>query len=348
MINYDIVYITNCPSFYKINLFNKINQINKIFVIFLGYSDVVIIDDDFKEKCNFKYILINDSKLEERNKFESFKRIKNILSNISYKKIVYGGYNYIEFVLLSFIIPKTKNILLTESAGETALSGWRFYLKKIIFKRFSKAIASGKIHVEMIRKMGFKGEAIISKGVGIMEKPLRDKYPRKANLNLPLKYLYVGRLIDIKNVEFIVKVFNELELPLTIVGKGVEEEILKEKANKNITFLGFQDNNSLGAIYSDHDVFILPSLQEPWGLVVEEAVYWGCVLLLSERVGSVNEMLIETNGGVTFNPTDKKSLKEAIQNIDQNFLVYKDNIENFDMKRKDEEQVLAHVNLLNN
>lgn len=348
MKDYDMVYVTNCPSFYKINLFNEINKKVKIFVVFLGFSDVVIIDEDFRQKCNFDYVLINQSKLEERNKYKSFKRIKKELSGISFRKIVYGGYSYIEFILILFIFPKSKNILLTESATETALSGWRFFLKRFFFKRYSKVIASGKIHVEMVRKMGFKGETIVSKGVGIMDKSSIKQLRKKPFGASQLKYLYVGRLIDIKNVEFIVDAFNELNLPLTIVGKGVDEQKLKQKANQNITFLGFCDNNKLGEIYLDHDVFILPSLQEAWGLVVEEAVYWGCVLLLSERVGSVNELLIEPNAGVTFDPINMDSFKSAIKKIEQNFLVYKTNIEAFDMANKDVNQVLAHISLLNN
>lgn len=81
--------------------------------------------------------------------------------------------------------------------------------------------------------------------------------------NTPLRYLYVGRLIDVKNLGFLVKAFNKNGKPLTIVGKGCLEASLKQMACKNIDFKGFIDNKDLPQIYKEHDIFILPSKLEP-------------------------------------------------------------------------------------
>lgn len=345
--NYDLVILTNCPSFYKVNMYNEINTKVRLFVIFLGFSDDVIINSDFDEKCKFDYNIINRLKLSERNILSTFFKIKKQLNNISYKKIIYGGYIYPEFIALSYIIPKIKNVLETESASETVIKGWRFWLKKNLLKRYTVAIASGKIHAKMLRIMKFDGPIEISKGVGIMEKPNKLAYKRNEELtNNPLKFLYVGRLIELKNVEFIINEFNDNGLPLTIIGDGVIANKLKSIAKQNITFLGFQDNKTLGEFYTKHDVFILPSLQEAWGLVVEEALYWGCVLLLSERVGSSTELLIEPKTGATFNPVSDKSFNYAINDVIQNFAKYKKNVEDFDINAKDIIQIKAYIDLL--
>ena len=158
-----------------------------------------------------------------------------------------------------------------------------------------------------------------------------------------MKFLYVGRLIDIKNVRMLVEVFNANGLLLTIAGKGHLEDELKRRAKSNITFLGFVDNKDLTSVYKLHDIFILPSLSEPWGLVVEEALYGGCVLLLSERVGSSQELLIEPGTGMAFNPTNIASLQLAIDDVTTNYAKYKQNVETYDLDKKDFNQILAYT-----
>ena len=43
-------------------------------------------------------------------------------------------------------------------------------------------------------------------------------------------------------------------------------------------------------MYAEYDILILPSLSEPWGLVVEEALYYGMPVIISDRVGCRSEV----------------------------------------------------------
>jgi glycosyltransferase involved in cell wall biosynthesis len=345
-VKYDLLFLTNCPAFYKINLFNALAEKCKLGVIFIGYSDQVVIDSDFKIQCKFDYYFLQEVKLEDRNIFLSFVNLIKVLKKIECKKIIYGGYTFIEFLTFSFLFSRNKNILQTESAHETKLTGWRFYLKKILLTRYFKAIASGKIHSEMLRKMGFNGEIIISKGVGLLNKNTVNSEKKDINDTGNLKYLYVGRLISLKNIEFLVDVFNKNKKPLTIVGKGILENELKEKANDNIVFEGFVNNREISVIYKSHDVFILPSLSEPWGLVVEEALYNSCVLLLSDRIGSKTELLEIPETGCEFNPESELSLNNAISIVENNYQKYLQNVLNFDLDKKDELQIDAYLKVI--
>ena len=58
---YDLTILNNCPSFYKINLYYEINIQKKIFVIFLGFSEHVVIDDGFTKNVNFGLIAYTNS-----------------------------------------------------------------------------------------------------------------------------------------------------------------------------------------------------------------------------------------------------------------------------------------------
>lgn len=339
----DLLILNNCPAFYKINLYNEIALKKKIFVIFIGYYDQVVIDEDFKNNIKFPYVVLNETSLSQRNIFRSFRKLRNVMKGLNYKRIIYGGYIDPEFILTSFLTPKSKNILQTESAGETKLSGPRFFLKKILLKRYDQALASGRMHEKMLQKMSFDKKIIITKGVGIINKKIENKDPISNINDQKLKFLYVGRLIDLKNLKNLVEVFNNNGLALTIVGKGELELELKTMSNTNITFLGFIENKDLVEVYKSHNVFILPSLSEAWGLVVEEALYRSCALVLSERVGCLQELLIDHNTGTSFNPEDTSSMQDAIDKVIKNYSLYNSNANNFDLNIKDAQQVSAYT-----
>lgn len=339
--HYDLLILNNCPAFYKINLYNEIAKQKKIFVVFIGYYDQVLIDEKFKQNINFPFKMLNETFLNQRNLFTSFLKLQKIIRSLTYKKIIFGGYVDPEFIITSFTTPRKKNVLQTESAGETKLSGIRFYIKKVILTRFSSAIASGTIHKSMLRKMGFAENVIVSYGVGLIntkenETPLRET-------DSQLKFLYVGRLIELKNLDRLIQVFNQLGYPLTIVGKGILEEELKLKAKSNIKFLGFVNNKDLPDLYGQHQIFILPSLSEAWGLVVEEALYNGCVLCLSKRVGSYLDLLVKPKTGTFFDPVNNSEMAAAINYTVDNYAKFKENVDHLDISKKNQIQINTYV-----
>lgn len=336
---YDLLILNNCPAFYKINLYNEIAKKRKIFVIFLGHYDQVTIDDNFEELIKFPYKLINTKQLKQRNICTSFLAIRKAIKSFTFQKIIYGGYVEPEFIMYSFFFSKKKNVLQTESASETRLSGARFYLKRILLSRFSKALASGSVHRDMLRKMFFNNEVILTMGVGLVDKPIRDfSSPSEKSF----RFLYVGRIIELKNLRNLIDVFNKNGLPLTIVGNGLLFEELKNKSKNNISWLGIIENKQLNDIYKNHHIFILPSFSEAWGLVVEEAIYRNCAIVISNKVGCLNELVSDPRTGVSFNPDSTDDMQIAINKVMLNYCEYSRNAEDFDFVKKDAMQIAAY------
>ncbi len=342
----DILIINNVPSFYKINLYNELAKKCKVHVIFIGITSQVVINEDFKKDIMFSFDLISNIQIENRNKLNSLKQIYSIIKRFDYSRVIYGGYNYFETIILMFLTPKNKNCLQFESSiKESKVSGLISLIKKIILNRISIALPSGRLQTDVFKALGFKGKIIETLGVGIFYK---GEVLKKISLQKKqeFNYIYVGRLIELKNISWLIEVFNNLNKPLTIVGNGILEEQLKLKAKSNIKFTGFIDNNKIGFQYSNHDVFVLPSFIEPWGLVVEEAIYYGLPVLVSDAVGCQEEMVKKVNTGIVFNPKSTVSLKEAIFEIEENYNKYKSNSVNFDFLERDKNQVDAYLKIL--
>ncbi len=344
--SYDIIYLTNTPSFYKVNLCHEVGKQCKLLLVLYGYGKEAV-NKQLKERetLSFDYIFLSEGDAAKRNKIRTFCRLLNLLLRVKYKKLLFAGWFVPEYNIVSFFTSKRKNVVLSESSvKDVSFVGIKGIIKKLVIGRMSVAMASGSLHVELFEKIGFQGKIIKTGGVGIFNKPVRQLSTSK--YRVPLRYLYVGRLVSVKNLEFLVRCFSELGKPLTIVGSGELDNRLKQMAAGNIIFKGFVPNENLPQIYSSHDIFILPSVYEPWGLVVDEAIYWGLPVIVSDVVGCSVDMVVNPGTGVVFKSNDIASFVAAVNEIENNYNKYKQAVDVFDFDKRDELQVAAYLKLL--
>ena len=83
-------------------------------------------------------------------------------------------------------------------------------------------------------------------------------------------FLVVSRLEYYKKVDLVVDAFNRLGYPLVIVGKGVQADEIKARANKNITFMSGLSAEELADVYAGCRAFIFPQ-HEDYGITPLEA-----------------------------------------------------------------------------
>lgn len=302
--NVDILIVTNLPSFYKINLYNRIAKSKRIYVIYTGDTAEQRNADFFNGVMNYEYSFLG------RNLFCRIIQTFQLIIKYKYSELILGGWDSLPLWLGALISPKRKNALVVESSYlDSSTSGLKGLIKKIFLLRISKVYASGKAQRKITDNLGFKGKTIITKGVGVFNYVTQPPFEFRDQVR---NYIYVGRLVPVKNLELLVRVFNDLpDLNLTIVGFGPDEKFLRSIAKNNITFLGPINNNKLSGIYRQHDVFVLPSRSEAWGLVVEEALNNGLPVIVSDRVGCAEEIINEENG-LVFRWNDPEALKKAI------------------------------------
>jgi glycosyltransferase involved in cell wall biosynthesis len=134
----------------------------------------------------------------------------------------------------------------------------------------------------------------------------------------------------------------ELESPAKCLLLNPEDN-LKSISENNINFLGSINNNELPKYFSNNNFLILPSYSEPWGLVVEEALYNGVPVIISKNCGSLD--LIENNiNGYVFNPFRQQELFDILNNItDEKYQFLKSNIAIDFIEQKDNKQVNSYL-----
>lgn len=338
---YDLVYITYIPSFYKINLLNRIAQNKKIYVIFLKSKSLQRNDNFYKGERNFEW-----SSLDGTLKINQIVKLIKLYRKIKFNSMIICGWNNILLWVYAFLSPRRKNAVVIESSiFESNINGLKGFVKKVFLSRISKAYCSGEAQKQLMSKLYFKGKIIITKGVGIFNIVKQPVFYPKEQVK---SFIYVGRLSPEKNLKYLIQIFNELPyLTLNIVGYGPLEGNLREIGNSNIIFHGAIDNSLLPEYYFSNDAFILPSLSEPWGLVIEEALNNGIPVIVSENVGCSSEIVIQDFNGIIFSLSEMDSLKNAILKM-QNVHYYntlRKNVSLMDFEKNAAHQVACYINI---
>lgn len=344
---YDFVFLSNTPSFYKLNLCEAIARKGYRLLLVLYEYDQAAVNRRISSEEAFSYDIhfITDGDTKYQSKILSFFNLWRLMRRIYAKKIIFSGWFSPEYFLYSFFSDRGNNLVLNEcSWWDISLSGIKGFFKKKFISRMSGALPSGEPHSDFFKKIGFTGQIEITGSVGIFAKKSRSFEPTKKKD--ALKFICVARLIDCKNLKFLVSQFNANGLSLTIVGKGKLESELKAMAKPNIKFTGFVDNDKIGEVYQAHDVFILPSTYEPWGLVVEEALYWGLPVIVSNRVGAGPDMVRDLHTGVIFDLDRPENFSEAIADVTKNYTHYREAVLKIDWDERERRQVQAYINLL--
>lgn len=124
-------------------------------------------------------------------------------------------------------------------------------------------------------------------------------------------FLMVGRLIAYKRHDIAIQAFNELKLPLKIIGRGPELERLKKIAGPTIEFLGRVEESDLPKYYAECQAFVFPQ-EEDFGIVAIEAIASGRPLI-AYRGGDIVEHMEEGTMGEYFDEQTKESLVEAVK-----------------------------------
>jgi len=131
-------------------------------------------------------------------------------------------------------------------------------------------------------------------------------------------FIIVSRLRPYKRVDIAIKAFNQLGLPLLIVGSGEEEKRLKKIAKDNIKFLGEVNENKKIELLSKATAFIHPQ-EEDFGIAAVEAMASGLPVIAYRRGGAL-ETVIENETGSFFKEQTWESLADTI--IRQDFGIF--------------------------
>lgn len=133
-------------------------------------------------------------------------------------------------------------------------------------------------------------------------------------------YLIVSRLVPYKRIDLAIEVFNDLGLPLVIIGEGTEFSKYINIAKDNILFLGRLSDEEVREHYRRCKAFVFPG-EEDFGITPVEAQSCGRPVIAYGRGGAL-ETVVEGKTGLFFHEQSKEALKKAILDFEKSFNNY--------------------------
>jgi glycosyltransferase involved in cell wall biosynthesis len=135
-------------------------------------------------------------------------------------------------------------------------------------------------------------------------------------------FLFVGRLDPAKGIAVLLEAFSRAsarngKVRLHVAGDGILREMVKSTtaSSARIDWAGRLTGPALLDAYATADAFVLPSLFEPWGLVVNEAMAAGLPVVASDRVGCVDDLVIDGQTGVVIEANRPTLLADAMMRL---------------------------------
>jgi len=213
------------------------------------------------------------------------------------------------------------------------------FIRPIFKKIFLKADhiqAISNFLADWARKIGYKGAlSVVPNGVDTQKFKIQPSSRAQVEGNSKFKIadfkeklkikseerviITVSRLVKKNGVEDIIKAAQDLRFKLLIIGKGEQEEYLKDLTKKlnledNVLFLGEVSHKDLPQYLWISDVFVRPSLSEGLGNAFLEAMAAG-VPAIGTKVGGIPDFLREGETGLFCEVQNPKSITEKIKTL---------------------------------
>ncbi len=134
------------------------------------------------------------------------------------------------------------------------------------------------------------------------------------------RILYVGSLIKRKGIDLLFRALHGVKDDYTLVlaGNGPEEESLKQLAielgiKKRVKFLGYLSQEELKLEYAKSSIFVLPTREDCFALVILEAMCAGLPIISSEYADGVYDLVKEGENGYIIDPYNKEQFRNRLQ-----------------------------------
>lgn len=287
-------------------------------------ANLILVHYPVNPEAPFKIDSLPRTELIEFN-FRNQPQIKSMVENFSPDIVLCSGWGNKFYLELMDIIPASaKKVVCFDNKWKSSLKQnilvliSRFYL----LKKFKYAWVPGNPQKNYALKLGFKRENIFT-----------GLYPADSNYFIkigqkklesagafPKVFLSVARYIAQKDLPTLWKAFIKANQKtgnkwiLKCIGLGDQFDSRIE--DKYIEHLGFKQPNEMEDFIVNSGIYVLPSIEEPWGVAVHEMALSAMPLVLSDKVGAAS-MFLNENNGFTFPAGNQSALEEVMIKIMQ-------------------------------
>jgi glycosyltransferase involved in cell wall biosynthesis len=253
-----------------------------------------------------------------------------------YDAILVHGYAHLSewLCFIGAAIIGTPIILRGEMRIRTDAPAFKSLIKsfvlRLLFRRIRAFLSIGSVSEEFYSAFGIPKEIVfrtpyavdndyfISQNVLLKPKQQEFKNRLKIPTQLPT-IVFVGKLIARKRPLDLLQAFSMLgneQASVLFIGDGelrqTLEEYARERSLSHVFFTGFVGQAQVPKYYALADVFVLPSEDETWGLVVNEAMCASLPVVVSDAVGAARDLVRAGENGYVYPCGDIERLHDCL------------------------------------
>lgn len=275
--------------------------------------------------------LIHNFSLEKSKFSDLIGKLISVLNRTTPDAVAISGYARPSMLvaLLWCLWNRKPAILLSETTEyDETRSWWKEKIKTLLVKKYKAALVGGQPQKRYLIKLGMPSECIFL-GYDVVGNDIFHPNQIKS-LSCPLDkpfFLAINRFVSKKNLAFLLFAYGNYRQivgtkawDLVLCGDGelrleIEEQITNQGIQDYVHLPGFMQQDQLLPYFAHAKCFIHASIQEQWGLVVNEAMAAGLPVLVSNRCGCYEDLIIEGVNGFGFDPENSRQLTELMQKM---------------------------------
>ncbi|HEX7895770.1 MAG TPA: glycosyltransferase family 4 protein, partial [Terriglobales bacterium] len=311
-----VVFLTDIPTPYFNEVMRALALKVDLFCLFCAGSAGRGMDWKFAKTLGFPHRVIGGIRIKRTDTTDYYisPRIFWQLLRARPDVIVSGGFSIPSFYACLYCkLSGAKLIIYSDGTPdyEKNLGRLQQLARKVLVPRVSAFIAKSKPASDRFEELGAKGRIVLAPHTTNLAPLLAIGADRDWSEGPQLRLLSVGRLITRKGLQHLIGALGRMRpvrrpVSLTIVGSGPQQGELEALALglgvRGIRFAGFVDQDELPAYYAAADVFVFPTLDDPFGMVLLEAAASGLALVASQHAGATLDFVKEGESGLRFDP----------------------------------------------
>ena len=174
---YDFIYLTNTPSFYKARLCEELAKKHSVLLVLYGYGAEAVNTRLSGNENGFDYFFLHEGDAGKRNKALVLFRLLKLMARVRARRVLFSGWMAPEYNIYSFLSSKRRNAVICESSAiDSGMDGWKGLLKKAVIRRMSAALPSGSPHRALFEHIRYPGDIHVTGSVGIFN--MEGRRPR--------------------------------------------------------------------------------------------------------------------------------------------------------------------------
>lgn len=317
-----VLYISNIEVPYRVKFFNELAKQCELTVLY-ERKESSNRNKEWSKSISNNYDINYLNGLKIKNEYSLDLKIIKYIFNKKYNVIILGCYNSPIQMLAIFLMKLFRKKYYLNLDGEVFVNdnNIKSKIKRFFLKGANKYLVAGKKSAESVKKITNSDEVYPYFFSSLTQNEIAQNVKKSKKNNKRDEYiLSIGQYFDYKGLDIFIDVARkEPNLKFKIIGTGNRTDKCLEKIEElhieNIELIPFLAKEELENEYLNCRMLVLPSRQECWGLVVNEAASYGTPIVSTYGSGAAVEFLNEKYAFFLAKPNNSDDLKEKINKL---------------------------------